>query len=59
MFSYTILKRKMKYVNISSIENYSQKYGGIMSTETLSYFLKNNDQRLRLGFQIVCSAPRF
>lgn len=59
MFSYTILKRKIKYVNISSIENYSQKYGGIMSTETLSYFLKNNDQRLRLGFQIVLQCAPF
>ena len=59
MFSYTILKRKMKYVNISSIENHSQKYGGIMSIETLSYFLKNNDQRLRLGFQIVLQCAPF
>ena len=47
MFSYTILKRKMKYVNISSIENHSQKYGGIMST---GYGWDSRS---------FCSAPRF
>ena len=40
-------------------ENYSQKYGGVMSTEVLSYFLKYSDCRKRLGFQIVLQCAPF
>lgn len=59
MFSFTILKKKSEYDTIALIENHSQKFGGVMSTEVLSYFLKNNDQRLRLGFQIVLQCAPF
>ena len=44
---------------ILSIENHSQNNGGIMSTEVLSYFLKNSDSRLRLSFQIVLQCAPF
>lgn len=43
---------------MSAIENRSQN-GGIMSTEVLSYFLKNSDRRKRLGFQIVLQCAPF
>ena len=59
MFSNKALKYRVGYDTISLIENCSQKLGGIMSTETLSYFLKNSDQRLRLGFQIVLQCAPF
>lgn len=59
MFSNNVLQRDRGCDTISLIENHSQKYGGIMSTEVLSYFLKNSDQRLRLGFQIVLQCAPF
>lgn len=43
---------------MSAIENRSQNRG-IMSTEVLSYFLKNSDRRKRLGFQIVLQCAPF
>lgn len=59
MFSKTLLKTIGGYGTILSIENHSQKCGGIMPTEVLSYFLKNNDRRIRLGFQIVLQCAPF
>ena len=44
---------------IFTIENHSQNTGGIMSTEVLSYFLKNSDRRVRLGFQVVLQCAPF
>lgn len=59
MFSKTLLKTIGGYGTILLIENHSQKCGGIMPTEVLSYFLKNNDRRIRLGFQIVLQCAPF
>lgn len=59
MFSKTLLKRIGGYGTILAIENNSQKPGGIMPAEVLSYFLKNNDRRIRLGFQIVLQCAPF
>ena len=38
---------------IISIENHSQNQGGIMPTEVISYYLKNEDRIVRLGFQVA------
>lgn len=54
-----MLKISKEYDTMLPIENHSQKYGGIMSTEVLSYFLKNSDRRIRLGFQIVLQCAPF
>ena len=35
------------------------KKGGVMSTEVLSYFLKNSDHRVRLRFQVVLQCAPF
>lgn len=52
------MKTSGEYDIMSAIENRSQN-GGIMSTEVLSYFLKNSDRRKRLGFQIVLQCAPF
>lgn len=59
MFSKLVLKNETGCDNIILIENHSQKSGGIMSTKVLSYFLKNNDRRIRLGFQVVLQCAPF
>ncbi len=59
MFSFTISKKGSEYDITAVDESNSRKSGGVMSAEVLSYFLKNNDQRLRLGFQIVLQCAPF
>ena len=54
-----MLKLRVGHGNIKPIENHNHLRGAHMSSETLSYFLKNEDIKLKARFQVALQCAPF